>query len=427
MTGVLTTKNVCIHCLDCIAFALLYAERNNLNEPPPSENYVIEWGGKFGLFKKFLLSTIANDPYHKYLPCKNALSYNEVHELADSLLKLTKKQKQEVRKTLLCHIEFKVDLIGRQVEHGLLVWKGRRFIPVYNYETWKKGELDSFSCKMPELIDFSLYNKSAFRIAKHLYRHATGSLATFYQYTYGAFRFYQWIGKTPDEIIEECQRNAKILEKMIIDVDDFVGDLKASGLAQGTISNYVKGVKALFRTNGLELKLPYKINRKVKYRDRAPTPEELTKVIDIADIREKAIVSLLALGGFRIGTLVKLQYRHIQRDLEEGRTPVHIHIESDITKGKYADYDTFIGLEAVEYLKAYLEIRRKGTRKIPPETITANSPLIRAEHAKEIRPLTTSSIHSIIHNLYVKAGLIKSRKRRYDLRPILCENISEHN
>jgi len=187
-------------------------------------------------------------------------------------------------------------------------------------------------------------------------------------------------------------------------------------IAQGTISNYVKGVKALFRNNGLQLKLPYKLRRRVKYRDRAPTPEELTKIIDLADIREKVIVSWMALGGFRVGTLVKLQYRHVQKDLEQGKSPIHIHVESDITKGKYADYDTFVGFEAIEYLKAYLEMRRKGTRKIAPETITANSPLIRSEHSRTVRPLTTSTIHAIVHNLYVKADLITSKKRRYELR-----------
>jgi integrase len=225
------------------------------------------------------------------------------------------------------------------------------------------------------------------------------------------------MGETPDYIIKKCQTDTKILEKMIVEVDDFIGDLKASGIAQGTISNYVKGVKALFKNNGLELKLPYKLRRRVKFRDRAPTPEELTKIIDIADIREKVIVSFLALGGFRVGTLVKLQYRHIQKDIEQGKAPIHIHVESNITKGKYADYDTFVGSEAVDYLKAYLEIRRKGTRKIPPETLTANSPLIRAEHAKTVRPLSESTIFAIVHNLYVKAGLITSKKRRYDLRP----------
>ena len=126
----------------------------------------------------------------------------------------------------------------------------------------------------------------------------------------------------------------------------------------------------------------------------------------------------LALGGFRIGTLVKLQYRHIKRDIEKATTPIHVHVEAEITKGKYHDYDTFLNQEAADLLKAYLETRRKGTRKIPPEYIHDESPLIRAAECKQTKTLAPASIHRIVHKLYIKAGLLtrKPRGRRYDLR-----------
>ena len=60
---------------------------------------------------------------------------------------------------------------------------------------------------------------------------------------------------------------------------------------------------------------------------------------------------MLALGGFQIGTLIKLQYRHVRRDIEKD-TPIHIHVESEITKGKYHDYDTFLSQEVADYLRA---------------------------------------------------------------------------
>jgi len=59
------------------------------------------------------------------------------------------------------------------------------------------------------------------------------------------------------------------------------------------------------------------------------------------------------MGGFREGTLVKLRYRHVADDLERGIVPLHVHVEAEITKGKYADYNTFLGAEAVEYLRLY--------------------------------------------------------------------------
>jgi integrase len=141
--------------------------------------------------------------------------------------------------------------------------------------------------------------------------------------------------------------------------------------------------------------------------------------MDIADLRERVIISTLALGGFRSGTLVKLQYRHVQRDLEKGVIPLHIHVEAEITKGKYGDYDTFLGQEAAEYLKVYLQARKIGSRELrtPQEQLTSESPLIRNAHSAAPKPITTTQIHRIIHQLYRQAGLLsKGNGRRYALR-----------
>lgn len=211
----------------------------------------------------------------------------------------------------------------------------------------------------------------------------------------------------------------KLFDKYIGEIDAFIGDLEAENLAPGTISNHVKGVKTLFRTNGIEISFPHRLPRRVVCQDRSPTPEELTKLIEVADIREKVIISFLALGGFRVGTLVKLQYRHIKKNLEAGIVPIHVHVEAKITKGEYGEYDTFLGLEEVEYLKAYLEFRKNGTDYIPPENIIDSSPLIRDERTKEIRPISPGAVHRIMGRLYAKTNLRREVGRkcmRYDLR-----------
>jgi hypothetical protein len=53
-----------------------------------------------------------------------------------------------------------------------------------------------------------------------------------------------------------------------------------------------------------------------------------------------------------------------------------------------------------------------------PENIHDNSALIRDGQSNQAKPITEGRVHSIVHNLYVKAGLItsKPRGRRYDLR-----------
>jgi len=285
--------------------------------------------------------------------------------------------------------------------------------------------IDSLSWKMSSLVPFTFNNNSTLQLAKHLLRHRTASTGTLYQYVYGVHRFCRWINAQPDHLIKSCpdpegDPDPKALAKYSRLLDDFVGDLQAEGLAPGTVSNHVKGVKALFRVNRLKLELPYSLSKRTIYSDRAPTPEELQHLIDIANLRLKVIVSMLALGGFRIGTLAKLQYRHVKRDLEKSVIPIHIHIEAEITKGKYHDYDTFLGQEAADYLKAYLEMRRNGTKtsKIPPENIHDETPLIRNHQTKQAYPLTPAAIHKLVHDLYVKAGLVQTKPfgRRYELR-----------
>jgi integrase len=234
----------------------------------------------------------------------------------------------------------------------------------------------------------------------------SGSKATAYQYIYGLYRYCKYLGKDPDALISEClQSNGEPVTVTVNhhakDLDRFVMDLKASGLAPGTISNHAKSVRALYRTNGVKLELPYRLSRRVVYSDRAPTQEKLTRILEVADIRGKAIVSMLALGGFRVGALVRLRYRHVMRDLEKSIVPVHVHVESEITKG---GYDTFLASEAVDALNLYLEERRKGKLYSlkEPEKIHDDSPLFRNQQ--------------ITHGLLLKTGLIKNAPQpRYEL------------
>jgi hypothetical protein len=111
---------------------------------------------------------------------------------------------------------------------------------------------------------------------------------------------------------------------------------------------------------------------------------------------------------------------HCRHDLERGIVPIHIHVDAAITKGKYCDYDSFRGKEAVEYLEAYLEARRNGglPNKITPENIQDESPLIRDEHSKVVKPLTPSQVYNILHRLMAQAGLLGSKVGRiYAVRP----------
>jgi hypothetical protein len=54
-----------------------------------------------------------------------------------------------------------------------------------------------------------------------------------------------------------------------------------------------------------------------------------------------------------------------------------------------------------------MDQRRKGTDKIPVETLTDDSPLIRDETRREPKNISSKQIRKIVHQLYLQADLIK--------------------
>jgi site-specific recombinase XerD len=284
--------------------------------------------------------------------------------------------------------------------------------------------INSLSMERPRLIPFVFENDSLLKLAKHLLRYCTGSPQTLYLYIDCISRYARWLSHSPDRIIADVKPIGAIPDPLRVQnhigfLEDFIAELQDRGLAPLRICNYAKAVKSLYRVNGVDLRLPQPLNQRVTRKDRAPKPEELAKLLDIANLREKVIVSMLALGGFREGTLVKLQYRHVKDELEKGIIPLHIHVEAEITKGKYHDYDTFLGQEAVDYLRLYLEERQRGSPKgkIPPEQLTETSPLIRSETSSAPSPISEKQVYQLVHNLYFKAGLLNPKKSHiYDLK-----------
>jgi site-specific recombinase XerD len=292
-------------------------------------------------------------------------------------------------------------------------------IPLRNiYQVSSKGlvkyVIASLSQERPVLIPYVFENRSLLKLANYLLRYRTGSHKTLYLYVDCIWRYTNRAGLSPDQLISDViDRNGlpkpHRIPYHVKALEDYVCELQDAGLAPSRICNYVKAIRALYRVNGIDIKLPQPLSRRAVRHDRAPKPEELHHVIDIADLRERVIVSMLALGGFREGTLVRLKYRHVREDLEKGIIPLHIHVEAAVTKGKYHDYDTFIGKEAVAYMREYLETRRLGSPdgKIPPEELIDESPLIRDKTSRKPKSIGEKQLYKLVHNLYFKAGLLK--------------------
>jgi integrase len=165
-------------------------------------------------------------------------------------------------------------------------------------------------------------------------------------------------------------------------------------------------MKSFFFHNHVPLTI---ISPKVKDpKTYTPAKEAIEKLYQMARPgTERFRISFVFQSLMRRGSVPHIKYRHIKKDFEAGIVPVHIHLDKEEVKGEYFDYDTFIGKQAIEDLRLTLEQRERGTRKIPRETISAESPLLRKENTKKVEPLDAIGLTTFFVSLSRRAGLGK--------------------
>jgi len=226
-------------------------------------------------------------------------------------------------------------------------------------------------------------------------------------------KFSGFVDKSPDEMVSECKGSEEAKQGYADRIKEYV---MKDGRARGTISMYSSALKSFFKHNGVEVPVG-KVKNWVTYEDRAITPEELRKLLEVADLRTKVALAILAQSGMRLSTLAGLTYGHVREGLEKDEVPLRIHIASRLAKDRVRSFDTFIGQESKELLKAYLETRTRGTEDIPGEVLTDESPLLRDAASKTAKPIKGKMIYLSIRNAMLKAGLVKRGEKRSKLRP----------
>jgi Phage integrase family len=307
------------------------------------------------------------------------------------------------------------------IEKSLNDWKLKTPIAIelnQVLEAGEKGLVDYIirSCirEQPSLVPYIFANKTLLKVARHFIRNCSKSLSSCRNYTAGLKKYATWLGYTPDAIIDDLKPTGAIPDPLRVQnhcgfINDYLADLQDAGLSAGAVSNCMKAVTTFYHVNGAKtVKLDQPLSRKVENKDRAPKPEELAKMLDKSDARDGFIIAAFATAAFREGTLSKLKYRHIKEDFEAGTIPIHIHIEAEITKGKYHDYDTFLNTEASQLLKLYIQERRNGCKNTPPEDITDDSPLIRSRLTNsKIAGISEKQLRKIVHQRAVEIDAAK--------------------
>lgn len=150
------------------------------------------------------------------------------------------------------------------------------------------------------------------------------------------------------------------------DIIDFIIKLKKEGKSYAAINNYVAALKSYYQINDVVLNIK-KISRfmpeQVRTRkDRAYYHSEIKKMLDVSDLRMKAVILVMASSGVRIGAIPFLKLNN----LEDNKLVIYENTKEE--------YFTFITPESRKAVDSYLDMRSRYGEKL-----TDDSPLIREE------------------------------------------------
>jgi len=221
---------------------------------------------------------------------------------------------------------------------------------------------------------------SVVRWLRDLSYQQSGSESTKRHFLWVLKSFCDSVGKSPDEMVSECRGSEEARREYADKIKAFV---MRNDRTKDTIATYSTAMKSFFRHNGVEVPVG-RVKSWVTYEDRAITPEELRKLLKVADLRTKVAVAVLAQSGMRTETLAKLTYSHVREGLEKEEAPLRIYVASELAKDRAKSFDTFIGPEAIELLKSHIEARKRGTKYIEGEAVVDESPLIRNDLSRDI-------------------------------------------
>ena len=193
-------------------------------------------------------------------------------------------------------------------------------------------------------------------------------------------------------------------------------------VSPSTVPNYFKAIKLFCQANRVSKNIEWKNVSKAMPRglsaadDRAPTLEEIQKLLEFPDRRIKPLVLTLVSSGIRIGAFEGLKWKHI--------TPIHDQKNNDIVAAKILvypgdreQYYSFLTPEAFTALKEWMDYRSACGENITKESLVMRDIWQNddTEGAANPKPLNSFAITRLLNRAWqaqkIRPKLQKGEKR----------------
>ena len=226
--------------------------------------------------------------------------------------------------------------------------------------------------------------------------------ASFLKYVESVKHFTEFLGhRTPEQALEDLGSDPEAATGKI---QAWLRHLRERGNAPATQRLRYSQLKRWGEVNDLEVKWKKVTVPKVRpvISDRAPTKQELRKILAYSPTWLVPTILTLASSGMRVGGLTKLKLKHV--DLKTYPDVGVIEVPPYANKAGVGYY-TCVTSETKEALGKHLQKRRRNGERLTPE-----SPLIKAPMSEGF---SYQSVKHAYHRTLEKAGLdMKSRRVR---------------
>lgn len=235
-----------------------------------------------------------------------------------------------------------------------------------------------------------------------------------------------WRGLSPRELIEEAERvGVKKTEHKLKEFYDWLradyiipekgGKRKGEkGLAPRSAGQVIEDVRVFYKENDIpigNLHLPTPRKLKENFR-KFLSAQDVKRMLDVCErLRDKVVILCAFQAGLGMKELITLNYGDVAEGLDKGEIPLTLHL---MREKEGIEYYTFLGEDAVDTLRCYIKLRRKGSRYLSPEDIKNDSPLFISEsnrrRSERVRAYE-GGINRAMQAVALKAGLISEEEK----------------
>jgi integrase len=236
----------------------------------------------------------------------------------------------------------------------------------------------------------------------------------------------------PDQLLAQRQedllsRDIKTQRRIESKFLAFLAKKKEEGYAIATLQIIFASIRSFFEVHYFPLRMRRNDYPKGDSNGvRRATKEAILKVLYDKRTRNKATERAMFLflkdSGLRISDARSLNCDFFLEAIEKNPNIDFIPI-SIITQKTKLLAKAFIGEEAIEAIKDYIEERKKGSRNVPPETITKTSPLFRTWTREGVKRIPRGSMSSLIREAFLRNG--EKRMSAHSLRKKLQTDLEK--